>query len=235
MNGNPSTDKVVSSGQRGTDAPTWSRWAFCVMGGGLFFAFVGNVLRAYENREFANIASVVHQLGMVVMLCSSVALLIAYQVPRLQRVRRSTQHDVGGRNRRRDFFGIQDLFAAVTLIAVASGVLFATPERLLVFCVGYFQIAMLAIFLVVIVYDRGSPRAFCFAAAVPAICQPWLLRIGGTATATYVVGAVNSLSDYRWAVALSWALTLLIGGLGVLVKLRLGPSTTPHDTAPRDD
>ena len=222
------SDGISDKSDRQSAAPSWSRWAYFVMGIGLVTAFVGNVMRSSGKISLVGVGSIINEVGMGVMVVAAIVLLVAYQMRRFSQFRDRSRGEKGDRETGRKASYYLGLSIAVLVFLVAASILLWVPNRWLKIGVVNFQIVMVSIFPVVIVYNRGHLRAFCIAALVPATLQLLGLGVVPIMFSPTRVWSQQIPDDFRLSVGVFWLLLLVIGWCGVVArKLTETPVETP--------
>ena len=220
------------------------RAGYRTLAGSLIVTLIGTIMLAQGRSSFEAAASIVRQVGTVSMLISCAVVLLGYRVPQLRGFIAKMQEARDGMdtlNRAEDStssqqtqFSVKHLFELAIVfaivLAIVFGVLFLTPNGVFAFFAAYLHMTLVALLIVVIVYDRGMLRAFCIAAIVPAMLSFLMMSLFDAFLMQSRRGFYDSFG-YRLAIAVNWGMIVIIGLLGVGLryylaagKRRNGPS-----------
>ena len=115
------------------------------------------------------------------------------------------------------------LFALTTIAAILFGAVVTTHDLVFVFLAVYGHWTLISMCIVVIVFDRGLPQAFCLAAITPAILS--------MVAATFFVPWMGSAGEIaiRIAFVVNFVVILLIGLAGVGMRVWLAAVAQPSE------
>lgn len=210
------------------------RFGYSALGGSVIVTFIGTVLLAQGRTTYESTASFVRHCGLLLMLISCAVVLIGYRLPQLRRLYISmcepthrvvpVQRLARAKPRHQSQFSLRGLFVLMTISAIMLAFLFTTPATIFAFIAVYAHLALVSVFIVVIVYDRGPPQAFCIASITPAVLSIFM--------STIFFGArigVSSALGIRLLFATNWVMIILIGLAGVGVRFWLAGNARYDD------
>jgi hypothetical protein len=210
------------------------RLGYCALGGSVIVTFIGTVLLAQGRTTYESTASFVRHCGLLLMLISCAVVLIGYRLPHLRRLYNSmcdpsdsvvpVRRPARATPAHQSQFSLRGLFVLMTLSAIMLALLFTTPDAIFVFIAAYAHLALISMLIVVIVYDRGPPQAFCIASITPAVLSIFM----STMFFGVRIGFSRPLG-FRLLFATNWVMIIIIGLAGVGVRFWLAGNTRCDD------